>query len=208
MGALRLSVAPAAQPVSLADAKAHARVDLSVDDTLLTAMILAAKDKIEELTGRKFITQTWIWTFDAFPSTDRLLLPLARVSSVPSIVTTDRTGATALFDSSKYIADVINEPAQIVLKAGNTWPAPADQLQEVNGVTLTFVVGYGAAGSNVPESILLAIKILAAHYYENRELIAPLSFSKIPMSEAKIPMSVMALIEPARAWNRFGHASK
>jgi len=113
-GSLVLSVAPAAEPVSLADAKDHMRVDLGEDDTLITALIVAAKNKIEELTGRKFITQTWIWTFDEFfergdrRSGDILFLPLAPVSSVTSIVTTDRTGATEIFDLTNVIIDTKN----------------------------------------------------------------------------------------------------
>ena len=50
--ALVLTAVPAAEPISLADAKAHLRIDGSDEDALLTALIAAA---------RMFVERTSAW---------------------------------------------------------------------------------------------------------------------------------------------------
>jgi len=203
MGALTLSTAPAAEPVLLADAKAHMRedLDLAANNTLITALVKASKDKIEELTARRLIDQTWLWTLDAWPEQDFLRLPLAPLDSITSITTIDREGASEVFDATNYIVDPRNKPGRIVLKDGIQWPSPAGTLKEINGIEILLKVGYGTAGTDAPEGLLWAIKTLTAHLYENREPFAPIQLKSVPMS-------VRALIEPYRAWNRFGGTEK
>ena len=65
---LKLITAPAAEPVLLADAKLHLRVDHIADDDLITSLITAAREAAEHLTGRALITQTWERVLGAFPS--------------------------------------------------------------------------------------------------------------------------------------------
>ena len=54
-----LTVPPAGEPLTLAEAKLHLRVDLNDDDALITALISAAREQVEFLTGQRLITQTW-----------------------------------------------------------------------------------------------------------------------------------------------------
>ena len=54
-----LTVPPAGEPLTLAEAKPHLRVDLNDDDALITALISAAREQVEFLTGQRLITQTW-----------------------------------------------------------------------------------------------------------------------------------------------------
>ncbi len=51
-----LTVPPAGEPLTLAEAKLHLRVDLSDDDALITALISAAREQAEFLTGQRLIT--------------------------------------------------------------------------------------------------------------------------------------------------------
>ena len=53
-------------------------------------------------------------------------------------------------------------------------------------------VGYGDAAIDVPEPLRQAIRLLVAHWYENRGLIVPAA------SIAVLPATVAALIAPYR----------
>lgn len=54
-----LTVPPAGEPLTLPEAKLHLRVDLDDDDALITALIAAAREQVEFLTGQRLMTQTW-----------------------------------------------------------------------------------------------------------------------------------------------------
>lgn len=54
-----LAVPPEGEPLMLAEAKLHLRVDLNDDDALITALISAAREQVEFLTGQRLMTQTW-----------------------------------------------------------------------------------------------------------------------------------------------------
>ena len=57
---LQLITPPAIEPVTLAEAKAHLKVDTTDDDTLITSLIAAARARAEWHTRRAFITQGWM----------------------------------------------------------------------------------------------------------------------------------------------------
>jgi uncharacterized phiE125 gp8 family phage protein len=62
----------------------------------------------------------------------------------------------------------------------------------VGGIELDVEVGYGDALFDVPEPLRQAVRVLVAHWYENRGLIAA------GQSVAVLPESVNALIKPYR----------
>ena len=51
--------APAAEPLSLADAKVFLRVEHDADDAIITSLIASARNHVEALTCCGLITQTW-----------------------------------------------------------------------------------------------------------------------------------------------------
>lgn len=67
MGRLNLVTAPTAEPVTLADAKLHLRVNVSDDDALITDALIAGRERVELETGRQLITATWELWMDGFP---------------------------------------------------------------------------------------------------------------------------------------------
>ena len=66
MALIRIT-APATEPIDLATAKLHCRVDGTDEDTLIAALIVAAREQAEHETGRALVTQTWEQVHDAFP---------------------------------------------------------------------------------------------------------------------------------------------
>ena len=65
---LRVTTPPADEPVSLADARAHLRVDGTDEDALIGGLIVAAREYAEGFTGRRFVTTDMELTLEQFPA--------------------------------------------------------------------------------------------------------------------------------------------
>lgn len=187
------TAAPATTPVSLADAKAHLRVEQSEthEDALITALVAAATDRLDGwygVLGRCLITQTWRFDFPSFPGGNCLRLPMGRAQSV--VVTyRDADGAEQTLPALEYslIADAVG-PA-IVLKGGEVWPATAAR---PDAVSVSGVLGYGNA-VDIPAPIKAAILLMVGDLYRFTETATAGAVNEVPMS-----MTVDALIAPYR----------
>ena len=190
---IKLNTAPTEEPVTVDEAKAQCRVDISDDDALIGSYITVARQWAESFRRQKFITQTWELYLDAFPGGGMLLrLPFGPVQSVSEIAyKADGESTYTAVSSSNYVVDAISEPARIVLATNGSWPG--DALVPVNGVKITFVCGYGLATA-VPESIQQAIKLIVGHLYENREDVVIAQ----GISVSQVPMAAKALLWPER----------
>lgn len=165
---LTLLTPPSVEPVTLAEAKLHLRVDTDDDDALIARLIAAARRAAELYSGRAFIAQTWQLALDAWPTnaTRALVLPKPPLIEVTQVQTFDRDGAATTLDPGVYVVDAGGEgPARIVLRETTVLPSP---LREANGIAVTFDAGYGENASDVPDGIKTAILSLVAHLYESR----------------------------------------
>ncbi len=172
-----LTQAPAAEPVTLAEAKAHLRVDVSDDDALISALILAARQAAEERTGRRFVTQRWKALFGSFGDTLRLS-GLTPVSSIVSADYVDGSGAAQALTLS-LVQLVKSAPAEIVLAYGASWPAVRDQPE---AVSFTVEVGYGGA-SAVPQPIKQWMLLQIGAMYSSREAAAERQAYPLPFAD-------------------------
>ena len=162
-----LKTAPAVEPVTLIEVKAFLRIDGTDEDTLLSSLIIAARNYAEDYQGRPLITQTWQLWLDDFPPHDCMPIRLkAGLQSVASVKYYPDGGIETIFGSSNYIVDITDYVGKIVLNEDYQWPS--EDLRSVNGVCIEFVCGYGLAVV-VPEMTKTAMKIWIAHSYENRE---------------------------------------
>lgn len=161
--ALQVVTAPTVEPVTLAEAKLHCKVDLTDDNDLITSLIVAAREYCEVQTQRSFVNTTWDLTLDYFPVC--IYIPRSKLSSVTSITYTNTAGTSTTLASTDYRVDTASEPARITEAYGVTWPATRTQ---TGAVVVRFVAGYGAAASSVPDSIKSAIKQMVEHQYEKR----------------------------------------
>lgn len=190
--ALTLVTAPPAEPITLAEAKALPKVEDDAEDTLLAAIIVAARRWVEETCGRALVTQTWDFSMDGFPRGSFIKLPRPPLVSVTSITYYDEDLSTStVFASSKYQVDAAKTPGLIALKYGESWPT--DSLRLSSGVVVRFVAGYGAAAA-VPGDIKHAVKLLVSDMYAHRE-------SEVTGTiVAKMGFAVDALLAPYRVW--------
>lgn len=163
--ALKLITAAITQPVTLAEAKLHCKVDGTDEDSLVTALVTAATDLAEQKTGRAIMAQTWELTLDAFPAAFELTR--VPVQAITSIKYFDTNGVQQTLDSNLYSLDAANDNGfAYVVPAYNTdWPATRDQ---INAVVVRYTAGYADAAS-VPEGIKQWIKLMVSTMYENRE---------------------------------------
>lgn len=163
--ALKLITAATGLAVTLAEAKAHCRVDTSDDDALITAMITAATEVAEQMTSRAIMPQTWELTLDAFPSAFELCR--VPVASITSLTYTDTTGVDQVMSGGAYSLDNYDDfgPTYVVPAYDTEWPDTRDQ---INAVKVRFVAGYANAAA-VPEPIKSWIKLQVGAMYENRE---------------------------------------
>lgn len=169
---------PTEYPVSLAEAKAHLRVDLDHEDTEIQQCVAAATERAEEFRGEQFCTAVWRLALDRFPSAcerigwsetypfDRgaIVPPRPPLISVASITYVDTNGATQTLSPSAYQVDAISRPGRIVPAYGESWPATRSQ---PNAVLVQYSAGYGAA-SAVPAKIKQAILLMTADLFWNR----------------------------------------
>jgi uncharacterized phiE125 gp8 family phage protein len=97
-------------------------------------------------------------------------------------------GTTQALDLQAFVSDLGATPAIISFLS---WSLPAPG-RPVAGIEIDVDAGYGAGPSNVPDALRQAVKLLVAHWYENRGLIA------VGQTVAVLPAAVAALIAPYR----------
>ncbi len=164
---LSLVTAPAAEPVTLAEAKLHLRQeDSTADDTLITALIVAARENVEQFTRRALIEQTWKLWLDEFPSSGVIYLPKSPLRSVVAVTYVDGAGAVQTLATTEYAIDTAATPGRIYLAYDKSWPSTR-AIQDA--VRVEFKGGYGTAATAVPEGIKAAMKLIIGDLYENRE---------------------------------------
>lgn len=177
-----ITVAPASEPVTLAEAKAHCRVDDSNSDTLLTSLITAARQYVEQYTGLAIVQQTVEVRASVFA--DLQAIPVGPVQSVTSLKYLDGTGVEQTLSSSAYVLIGANALQPSIETAyGYTWPG---QLSQADAIRLLLVAGF----ATVPGPLHAAILLLIGHLFENREPVT-VDVRGIP---TELPHTVEALL--------------
>jgi len=176
---LQLNTPPAAEPVTLAQAKAWLRVESGDDeDALIASLIPAARARAEWHTGRAFVTQGWtLWLDRAAPVIEIPLPPLQAVTAVTLYAPDD--SATVLAEGA-YDIDLAG--SRLRLKT------PPANLRAINAIAIAFTAGYGDAAA-VPAPVAQAILQITASLYEHRGGDA-----------APTPETALALLAPYRTF--------
>lgn len=155
---------PAAEPISLSEAKLHCRVDGDAEDALITALIVAARGMAENQTGRALVTQQWKQTFDAFPVA-AIALDKSPLASVQSVKYYDAAGVLQTLAGSAYTVHTSGLAGLVAPAAGTAWPGTQDRPEAVE---IAFTAGYGNAAA-VPQEIKQWMLLQIGHWYARRE---------------------------------------
>jgi uncharacterized phiE125 gp8 family phage protein len=215
---LERSIAPEIEPVTLAEARRHLRVDAdnTTEDDDITPLIAVAREMVESYTGRVLIDQTWRLTIDDLRGNlfgdsvggytnlqgpfqwwrgrvGEIMLRKSPALALSSFVSVGADGAETTIDADTYqLREAGSRWPRIVALSGATWGLGAFRI--------TFRAGFAdRTGSPqqgadfVPARYRQAMKLIIGHLYENRESVV---LGSIP---TELPMGVKWLLRSDRA---------
>ncbi len=154
-----LPIATNDEPVSLAEAKAHLEVDHDDRDAMIQGIITAAREWVENYTGRILVRRTITEYRAGFGNFLELRhRPVVKDSAI--IAYSDGT----LVDEpvTGFVASA-REPVRISPPASGYWPS----IGRHGEVTIAYTAGY--ASGEVPQAMIHAMLLLIAEFYANRE---------------------------------------
>lgn len=177
---------PEAEPLSVSDAKAYLRVETDDDDVLIASLIAAARSHVEALGRCALLTQSWRLVLDGWPPDGRIKPKLAPLSAVTAARVYDEAGTAHAIDAENFVLDAAQG---VIAVRPCVMPQPG---RATAGIEIDVVAGFGDAGGDVPQALMQALRMMVAHWYDNRGLIA------IGASIVVMPPSVNALISSHR----------
>lgn len=158
---LTVTTAPAAEPISLDEARAICRIDADIDehDALLTLFIQVARERAEHETGRALITRALRLTV---PATCRLVLRPAPLVAVSTVTLIDCDNTETEVAAADRRVDTSGPLPVLVLENGT---------EGARDLQVDFTAGYGAAGSAVPAAIRNWMLMQISTLFEHRETV-------------------------------------
>jgi uncharacterized phiE125 gp8 family phage protein len=174
---------PAVEPITLAEMKAYLRVDDNdaAQDDLISGLIKAARLMVEAASRRILIEQSWRVVLDRWPRDGAILLPLAPLIVVDAIRISDAGGTASDLPDDAFAVDVLSDPPRIDV------PGAPESGKPRHGISIELRAGYGTQPEAVPATLKLAIRILVAHWFENRGEV---------VGEQILPPEALALVAP------------
>jgi len=172
---LKEITAPTTEPISLATARLHLRLDTSgsppshPDDSLVTSLITAVRQNAEDYTGLKIASGTYEMRADSFKDFESNLQTWP-VTSITSVSYVDLNDETKTLTSSDYVLDTYTRPARLKPSLTKiTFPAAKE-------VTIRFISGFTDGQSPnpypMPKPLESAMLLMLGHLYDNREAVS------------------------------------
>jgi len=161
-----ITLQPAVEPISTAEAKEWLRIDPSdtSQDAVLAILIKAVRDRVESRLRRSLITRTYSWTADSDDvKMGTVTLPYPPVQSITSFKTYDDSSGSeveTVVDSGDY--QLVN--GTYLAERGDGW----DVNRRDKAAVIVYVAGYGDAATDIPGSIRMAMFEMLALRFERR----------------------------------------
>lgn len=175
--------------VTTAEAKAHANVGHSDDDSYIDDLVSVAERVFQSHTGRQLLDATFLLELDAWPCDD-IQLPRSPAASVGFVKYYDADDVLTTLDSADYQTDFNSIVARLRPEYGVAFPTV--RYRKLLPIQVQFVAGYGVA-ADVPVEFKQAVKALVAYWYRVRE---PVQAAKY----AELPYYLQALMDAYRIW--------
>lgn len=175
---------PLGEPLTLAETKAHLRVDSPADDAVITGLIRTVREHLERETGLSLLTRTFRLYLDGWPLSRVIQIGRGPVQTIEAVTVYDATGAPVEIETTGFVLDGQARPARLILP-----PQPPPQ-PAINGIEIDFSAGFGATGADVPDTLKRAMLLHAALLYEFRGAVPPAS------QPAAVPAGYERLIAP------------
>lgn len=175
--ALTKVVAPSGLAVTLADAKAHCRVDGSDEDALITSLIIAATDYVEMHCRLSILKTRWSMKMETIPQ-KHIELPIKPLlgflgdgDDAPTI--TYRAVSGTLVPWTGMWRPIQGNPPRLLLNQWAFWPTTPLQWWSGGDFALEvqWTAGYGTDSTATPPGLKAAILLLVANWYLNREAV-------------------------------------
>lgn len=170
-------------PVSALDLRQHLRIDDAAEDLTLSENLAAALALIDgpEGLGVACLTQTWRLTLDKW--SDEIKLPGWPVTGLSAITYLDGDATWQSLDhAAAFHVLPAGQDTTLARKSGFALPALASL---PGAVRIDYTLGHASAAAIDP-SLLTALKLLAGHYYENREAATAAKLAEIPLGVGHI----------------------
>ena len=171
---------PSSEPVTLAEAQLHLRLDTAgsppshPDDSLVRVLISAARENAENYTGVTIAQAQYEVLGDVV--SNEMSLQTHPVTSISTVTYEDSDGVTQTIAASDYYVDNFARPARLIFKKN----APA------RPTTVRFTAGYTDGNSPnpypCPAGVKAAIMIMLSNLYENRESVTEVQSYERPQS--------------------------
>lgn len=197
---------PSTAPITLAQAKAHLRLDSDDEDALVQTLIDAATQIFDGtgkardgILGCAMMTQTWVmetqqWVVPfrhqppRLASDYRIWIEHGPVQAVESIqvYTND---ALVNWPAQQWRVGHEDTRAFVTLASGGSWPT--FDFRE-DAFQVTFTAGYGDAATDVPAPLRAAMLLMIGHLFVNRESV----ITGVRAAAVEVPQTVEMLIAP------------
>jgi len=167
--------------ISLADMKEFLRVDHSDEDTTITALLDAAVSHVSDYTNRHIGTAaSAVFHLERWRPA---ALAYGPVQSITSVTYVDTAGDTQTLSTDKYYIQQHTDDTCLIFFHD------VPDLEDYNAQPIRITATVGKTPSN---SIKHAVRMLVAHWYENRRGVVTGTIS------TTIPMGVHSLLNPER----------
>lgn len=164
---LRRITSPAVEPVGLAFAKQHCRVDTETDDLYIQSLIAVARQYVEDVLDITICTTIWEAKYDLFPVWAIVLPRLPMLDRAVTVTYRSGDGTySSLSSATDFQIDASVLPGRIYPQWARSWPATRG---DENSVTVRYSAGYGDDGQSAPPVVKHLILLLVAHWFDTRQ---------------------------------------